>query len=139
MAQTGHAAMSGLSPLLGAKRTSSGRHDLAMRRRPSTGTGALFAIVTNGPDVDQFAIARKHPISLRVPFGISNRKQTLAYSPGFLEVDASANNPIHNNQAIMVQSDNFNRERLLVDHSVSMQSWPSNSRQLSCHLFYRQG
>jgi hypothetical protein len=110
-----------------------------MRRRPSTGTGALFAVITGGPDVDQFAIARKHPISLRVRFGISNRKQMLAYSLGFLEVNASANNPIHNNRAIMVQSENFNRERLLVDHSVSMQSCPPNSRQLSCHLFCRQG
>jgi hypothetical protein len=37
----------------------------------------------------------------------------------------------------MVQSENFNRERPLVDHSVSMQSCSHNSRQLSCHLFYR--
>ena len=83
----------------------------------STGTGALFAAITVGPDVNQFAIARKHPISLRVRFGIRNRKQMLAYSLGFLEVNASANNPIHNDPAIMVQSENFNRERPLVGHN----------------------
>jgi hypothetical protein len=82
----------------------------------SVRSGALFGVLVDGPEIDQRAIIREHSISVRVQLGISKSEQVFAYSFGLLEVEATANDPIHHNGVIMVQTENFNCERLLVDH-----------------------